>query len=321
MAAAHHNPGLSVERTAVLTRRITLLSSGAALLLLSVKLAVWAASGSVAVLASAVDSGLDLLASAVTFVAVSYAHSPADEDHRYGHGKAEAFASLVQGGLVLFSAALIGREALDRINDPHPLDHESWALGVLLLSIAVTALLVAAQTRVLRRTGSVAVSGDRAHYLADLASNTVALLGVGAAALTDRPVLDAVAGLLVAAWLIWGAWRVARGAAGHLMDQELPEDARAAVVHALFADPAVKGVHQLRTRASGPGVHIQAHVDLDPGLSLIDAHEIVTRAETRLRRLHPAADVILHADPRGHAEEHAEHYSEEEARMPARTTR
>jgi cation diffusion facilitator family transporter len=321
MVAAHHNPGLSVEQTAALTRRITLFASGAALVLLAAKLAVWAASGSVAVLASAVDSGLDLLASTVTFFAVSYAHSPADAEHRYGHGKAEAFASLVQGGLVLFSAALIGREAMDRINDPLPLERESWAMGVMLLSIAVTGLLVTAQTHVLRRTGSLAVSGDRAHYLADLASNTIAILGVGAAALTDRPAIDAFAGLLVAAWLVWGAWSVVRGAARHLMDQELPDEARAAVVEQLFADPAVHGVHQLRTRASGPGVHIQAHVDLDPGLSLIEAHEIVTRAENRLRRLHPAADVILHADPKGHAEEHAEDYSEEEVRMPAESTR
>lgn len=311
-----HNPGLPIDQAAALTRRITLLSASAAGLLLAVKLGVWAFSGSVAVLASAVDSGLDLLASTVTFFAVRYAHSPADSEHRYGHGKAESFASLVQGGLVLFSAALIGREALDRIAAPEPLAYEGWAVGAMVLSMAVTGALVTVQTRVLRRTGSVAVAGDRAHYAADLLSNAVALVGVGAAVLTDRPALDAAAGLLVSAWLVWSAYRVVRGAARHLMDQELPERAREEVLRGLFADPAIQGVHQLRTRASGPNVHIQAHVDLDPGLSLIEAHDIVSRAESRLRRLHPAADVILHADPRGHAEEHEEAYSEEAPRAP-----
>lgn len=321
MAAAHHNPGLPVDQAAAYTRRIALLSSGAAVLLLSVKLAAWALSGSVAVLASAFDSGLDLLASLVTFFAVRYAASPADAEHRYGHGKAESFASLVQGGLVLFSAALIGREAVDRIVDPRPLAHEAWAVGVMVLSITVTALLITAQTRVVQRTGSVAVSGDRAHYAADLASNAIVLFGIGAAAVTGRPALDAAAGLLVAVWLVWSAWRVVRGAARHLMDQELPETARQAVLQGLFEDPSVQGVHQLRTRASGPNVHIQAHIDLDPGLSFIQAHEITARAEHRLRRLHPAADVILHADPKGHAEEHEEAYSEEPTYVPAPGTR
>ncbi|MDP8917015.1 MAG: cation diffusion facilitator family transporter [Pseudomonadota bacterium] len=319
MAAAHHNPGLSVAETDALTRRITWLTAGAALLLLAVKLAAWTVSGSVALLASATDSALDLLASLVTFFAVRYAASPADAEHRYGHGKAEAFASLVQGGLVLFSAALIGREAVDRIFDPRPLAHEGWAVGVMLVSLAVTSLIVLAQSAVVRRTGSLAVAGDRAHYFADFASNLIAIGGIGAAALTERPVLDAAAGLLVAAWLVWSAVRVVRGAARHLMDHELPDEAREAVLQGLFADPAIQGVHQLRTRASGPNVHIQAHVDLDPGLSLMEAHEIVARAEGRLRRLHPAADVILHPDPKGHAEEHQEDYSEEGAcRAPAR---
>ena len=320
-SAAHHNPGLSVAETARLTRRVTWLTACAALLLLVTKLAAWAASGSVALLASATDSALDLLASLVTFFAVRYAASPADAEHRYGHGKAEAFASLVQGGLVLFSAALIGREAVDRIFDPRPLAYEGWAMGVMILSLALTSLIVSAQTYVVRRTGSLAVSGDRAHYMADFGSNLIAIAGIVAASLTDLPLLDAVAGLLVAAWLVWGAVSVVRGAAHHLMDHELPHASRDELLRGLFADPAIQGVHQLRTRASGPNVHIQAHVDLDPGLSLMEAHEIVARAEGRLRRLHPAADVILHPDPKGHAEEHEEDYSEEPPKTPIGTTR
>jgi cation diffusion facilitator family transporter len=304
----------SLEETAALTRRITLLSAGTALLLLILKAGVWGITGSVSVLASLADSGLDLVASLATFFAVRYAASPADEEHRFGHGKAEAFAGLMQAALILVSAALIGREAIERLFDPRPLQRETWAIGVMTVSILLTGVLVAAQTRVLRRTGSVAIAGDRAHYIADFASNLVALLGIAAAVWLDRPAMDAAAGLIVAVWLVWGAYKVIREASHHLMDRELPDHEREALVQALFADPAVEGVHQFRTRASGPHVHVQAHIDVDASLSLLQAHDIIDAAERRLLALHPGADVILHVDPRGVAEHHKEAYSEEERR-------
>lgn len=304
----------SLEETAALTRRITLLSASTALFLLVFKAAVWSVSGSVSVLASLADSGLDFVASLATFFAVRYAVSPADAEHRFGHGKAEAFASLIQAALVLVSAALIGREAIERLVDPRPLAREGWAMGVMATSMVVTGLLVAIQTRVVRRTGSVAVEGDRAHYIADIASNAVALLGIAGAVLLDRPALDAAAGLGVSLWLVWGAFKVFRGASHHLMDRELPDAEREALVEALFADPAVEGVHQFRTRASGPYVHVQAHIDVEPTLTLLQAHDVIEAAERRLRAIHPGADVILHVDPRGEAEHHPEEYSEERVR-------
>ena len=312
------------EQAAALTRRITLLSAATACLLIAIKAVVWVVSGSVSVLASLADSGLDLMASLATFFAVRYAASPADAEHRFGHGKAEAFASLVQAALVLVSAALIGVEAAGRLIDPRPLDREGWAIGVMAASMAVTAVLVAAQTRVLRRTGSVAVAGDRAHYMADMASNAVAIIGIGGSVLLAAPALDAAAGLLVVGWLVWSAVQVFRQASRHLMDRELPDAEREALVQALFADDAVEGVHQLRTRASGPYVHIQAHIDVEPSLSLLQAHDIIEAAEKRLAALHPGADIILHVDPRGEAEHHTEDYSEErlahraDARYPDR---
>lgn len=315
----------SLAEAAALTRRITLLSAFTALLLLTLKSVVWTVSGSVSVLASLADSGLDLLASLATFFAVRYAASPADAEHRFGHGKAEAFASLIQAALVLVSAALIGREAIERLVHPRPLDREAWAMGVMAASMALTALLVAAQTQVFRRTGSVAVEGDRAHYAADLASNLVALLGIAGAAALDRPALDAAAGLAVSLWLVWGAYRVFLSASRHLMDRELPDVEREALVQALFADPGVEGVHQLRTRASGPYVHVQAHIDVEPSLTLLQAHDVIEAAEKRLVALFPGADVILHVDPRGEAEHHPEEYSEErlahraDARYPDRS--
>ena len=176
-------PRLALDETAALTRKITLASLSVAAVLVVIKGGVWMVSGSVALLASAADSGLDLLASLVTFVAVRYATTPPDAEHRFGHGKAEAFASLVQAGLVFASAALIGREAIIGILDPKPIANEGWAMAVMVVSTLLTGGLIYAQTLVLRRTSSVAVAGDRAHYASDLASNTIALLGIAATAL------------------------------------------------------------------------------------------------------------------------------------------
>src|SRR4051812_29387620 len=174
--------GLNSAETAALTRRVTLLSVATAAVLVSGKIAAWLASGSVALLASTADSGLDLVASLITFFAVRYAAAPPDAEHRFGHGKAEAFSSLVQAGLVFASAALIAREAVADFFKPHPLQAEGWAIAVMVASIVLTAVLIAAQTRVLKQASSVAVSGDRAHYATDFASNLIALAGIAASA-------------------------------------------------------------------------------------------------------------------------------------------
>jgi ferrous-iron efflux pump FieF len=179
--------GLSPADTLALTRRVTIYSVATASILVAIKVAAWLATDSVALLASTADSALDLVASLTTFFAVRYAAAPPDAEHRFGHGKAEGFASLVQAGLVFASAALIGREAIGDILAPRPIQDGVWALVVMVISIVLTGLLIVAQSRVLRQTSSVAVSGDRAHYAADLASNVVALAGIGLSIGLGRP--------------------------------------------------------------------------------------------------------------------------------------
>ena len=302
--------GLSAKESAALTRRVTLFSVSTAAILVSLKLAAWLASGSVALLASMADSGLDLIASLGTFFAVRYAVAPPDQEHRFGHGKAEAFASLMQAGLVFASAALIAREAIGDLVGPHPLKATGWAVSVMAVSTVLTALLIVAQTRVLRQTRSVAVSGDRAHYATDLASNLIALVGIGASAVLGLNNLDAVAAIAVAALLLWGAVSVFREASGQLMDRELPDAERARIVALMTEDPRLTHVHQLRTRASGPFVHMQMHIDLDPQLTLEAAHQVIVAAEKRVLAAFPSADIIIHADPRGRAEPHGGAFAE-----------
>ncbi|WP_293680612.1 cation diffusion facilitator family transporter [uncultured Phenylobacterium sp.] len=304
------SPRLAAAESAVLTRRVTLLSIAVAAVLVAIKLAAWVASGSTALLASLADSGLDLIASLATAYAVRYAAAPPDAEHRFGHGKAEAFASLVQAGLVFASAALVAREAIEAFLHPAPLRAEGWAVAVMVISTLLTGLLIAAQTRVLRRTSSVAVSGDRAHYASDLASNLIAMIGIAAAGWLGIHGLDAAAALVIAALLLWGAVGVFSEASNQLMDRELPDAERAEIVALATADGRLANVHQLRTRASGPYVHIQMHVDLDPDVTLERAHEAIVAAEKRILEAFPAADIIIHADPHGRAEPHGGAFAE-----------
>ena len=315
--ASNHNDkaqfgALPVAETTALTKRITRLSVATATVLTALKLVAWIASGSIAALASLADSALDIVAALATFIAVRYAAAPPDREHRYGHGKGEAFASLLQAGLVFASAALIGQEAIRHLITPQPIQAEGWAIGAMVISLALTVVLIRAQAKVLAQTRSVAVSGDRAHYVMDIAANLFALIGIGLAALFNSPRVDAGAGLVVAAWLVWGAVKVFRDSSEQLLDHELPDDARAEIVSRMTSDPRVRGVHQLRTRASGPYVHVQMHADLDPTLSLEQAHKVMVAAEKRVLEAFPAADIIIHPDPQDRAEPHGGAFAESE---------
>ncbi len=287
-----------------ITGRITALSVSVASVLVVAKGIAWWLSGSVAMLASLADSALDLAASLIAFLAVRYAATPADDDHRHGHGKAEALASLMQAMLVALSAGLLMREAVMRFLAPEPVSATTLAIIVMGLSIALTLGLVWAQTEALKRTESLAVAGDRAHYLSDLGANAAVIAALVLSSGMGLHQADPLIGGAIALWLFWTAFEVGKSAYENLMDAELPDEKRARIIALAEDDPKVLGVHQLRTRASGPFIHIQMHMDLDPALSLADAHEIVVDAERRVMAEFPAADVLIHADPKGEAEPH-----------------
>jgi cation diffusion facilitator family transporter len=290
--------GPAPDRAAI-TRRITSLSVATAVLLIALKAFALGASGSVSILASLTDSALDLIASLATFYAVRWAAAPPDAEHRYGHGKGEAMAALVQAGLIFASAVFIGWEALQRMFDPRPVGAGGWAVGVMIVSIGLTAGLVVLQTRALKQTGSLAVAGDRSHYAADLAANVVVLIGVVSGTWLRAPGLDAAAGLVVAIWLFWGAFALLKDAADHLLDRSASEADQIAVTSAVLADPRITGVHALRTRMAGSTLMVQMHVDMAPDLTLEAAHALVEAAETRIRAVLPDSDILIHPDPAG----------------------
>jgi ferrous-iron efflux pump FieF len=298
MAATHSPHGkMSTVAAGAITQRVARLSVGAALLLVVLKGGAYLASGSVAMLSSLADSGLDVLASIFTLLAVRYAAAPPDAEHRFGHGKAEAFAGLIQGVFVAISATLVVVEAMHRLANPHAARATALALGVMIVSMAITGALVWVQSRAIKQTGSLATAGDRAHYFTDFAANGAVILGLIGSGLLGLTWADPAASLVVTLYLFFSAYTIWRGAADHLMDRELSDSERDAIIAIVLQEPGILGVHALRTRAAGAGVHIELHADVHAELTVREAHVILVGAEARLHAVYPGADVIIHADP------------------------
>ena len=282
-----------------LMRAATIVSMSVAVILIGAKTAAWLATESVSMLSSLVDSSLDFLASLVTFLAVRQALTPADADHRFGHGKAEALAGLTQAGFIAASGGGLLLTVGDRLLHPHEVQREAVGVAVSLLAIVLTLGLVIFQNYVVRRTGSIAIGADKAHYMTDLVSN----IAVGAALFLSgrfhQPLIDAGMAGLVALYLLHGAWQVGRGSLDVLMDRELPDADRLRIVDIAKRHPEVQDIHDLRTRSSGLTRFIQLHIELDPMLPLTRAHEIGDQVEADIQAAFPDAEIILHVDPFG----------------------
>ena len=307
-------PGGAGERSA-LTRRAAMASMGTALFLLGLK--GWAAytTGSIAMLGSLADTALDLVASLVTFLGVLYAAQPADDEHRFGHGKAEALAALVQVGLISVSATGIALRAIDRLRNPAPVSGFEEGVAVSIIAMVATLALLAYQRRVLRATGSVAIHADHVHYQSDLLLNGAVIAALALDALTGFRQADPLFGLLIAAWLVWGAWQASRAALDQLLDREWSPERRAAFTAAAAAHPAVAGVHDLRTRTSGGHDFAQFHIWVRPDMTVREVHGVMDAIEARLATEFPGVEVLIHPDPEGHSDDLA--FSDAEGSAPA----
>jgi ferrous-iron efflux pump FieF len=293
MSQKHHNH----EQVAQLTTRAAIASVSAALFLVCLKTWAQVQADSAALLASLADSALDVIASIVTLISVRYAAVPPDAEHRFGHGKAEALAGVFQAGVVALSSVLVAWASIQRLITPSPLTAENTAMAVMVVSIFVTGALVTYQSWTVRQTGSIATKGDMAHYMSDFLTNIVALVGIGATAVFGVYWADGAAGLFVAAWLAYGSWGIATQAADHLLDREASDEVRKEIKDIASKVEGLRDVHDLRTRMSGPWLHIQFHAEVDPLLTLAQAHVIVVEAEQSIRAAFPSADIIIHPDP------------------------
>jgi ferrous-iron efflux pump FieF len=293
-------PGVAAR----LMRQATLASMSVATILVVAKGIAWLVTDSVGMLSSLVDSALDLVSSLITFIAVRQALVPADEDHRFGHGKAEALAGVAQAGFIAASAGGLALTVADRFLHPRPVQAESTGLLVSAFAVLLTFALMLFQTHVVRRTNSIAIGADKAHYTTDFVTNIAVGAGILAASRLDQPLIDLAVALGVAVYLVTGAWTIGRTSIDVLMDRELPEQDRARILDIVHRHPGVRSVHDLRTRSSGLTQFIQLHVVLHPTMSLGRAHVIGDSIEAAIREAYPQAEVILHIDPWNDDEPH-----------------
>jgi ferrous-iron efflux pump FieF len=287
---------LAPEYTARLMRQATYASVTVAVLLIIVKLIAWSVSDSLSLLATLIDSTLDALASLVNLLAVRHALSPADREHRFGHGKAEALAGLGQSAFIAGSAGFLLLEAVRRLFDPVPVQSYGIGVAVMLLSIAATLVLLVFQYHVIRKTDSMAIKADALHFRTDVLVNA----GVIAAlflSVKGWPGFDPLFALAIAGYILYSAWGIVRQAFDHLMDRELPTAEREKIKVIARAHPKVLGMHDLRSRRSGTATFVQLHLELDDDLSLLEAHRISDEVEWKLQEAYPAAQIIIHIDP------------------------
>ncbi|WPO99412.1 cation diffusion facilitator family transporter [Pseudomonas sp. HR96] len=280
-----------------LLRLATRASVAVACILIVAKSFAWWMSSSVSMLAGLTDSVLDGATSTLNLLAVHYALRPADDDHRYGHGKAEAMAGMAQGLFIAVSAVLIGYQAVERLHDPQPLGQAGIGIIVMLLSLALTAALLALQFKVIKETGSTAVRADSLHYRSDMMLNGSILVALLLARFGWAE-LDAWFGLAIAAYILWSALHIAKESSAILMDQELPTDVSEQMLALACAVPGVLGAHDLRTRMSGNHWFVQLHLELPGHLTLSAAHALCDQAEAAINRQFPKAEVLVHADPK-----------------------
>jgi ferrous-iron efflux pump FieF len=287
------------QRNDRLNRLAATASVTVAVVLVAGKFGAWLVTDSVSLLGSLADSSSDLLASLITFVSIRHAIRPADFGHRYGHGKAEALGALAQAAFITGSAVLLGFQAVRRLVNPEPVTQNLIGVFSMVAAMALTLLLLFIQRAVLKRTGSLAVRADSAHYGGDLLMNAAVIVALVVGDLTGWLLLDPLLGLAIVPVLLFSARSVAKMALDMLMDHELPDDDRRRIESLVRGHPDVRGMHDLRTRRSGADVFIEVHLELDGDAPLRAAHEICDAVELRIQEVYPVAGILIHAEPAG----------------------
>ncbi len=290
---------LSTAQRRLLIKTASYASICVALSLVLLKAWGWQETASVSLLSSLADSILDVFASAITFWAVRYSLSPADSEHRFGHGKSEGLAALIQALIIACSGLYVCYEAISRIFLPQQISEPEIGLGVIIIATAATVALVSLQRYVGKKTGSVAISADAVHYQSDILIN----LGVGIAIIltswTGFAIIDPLVGLLIAIVVLNSALGIANRSLQILLDHEIPLKDRQAIEAMALAHPDVRGFHDMKTRFGGDHYIVQFHLELEANITLLRTHEILDDVEVEVGQRYPGCEILIHADPLG----------------------
>ena len=286
----------SSEETAKLLRLATYASISVALVLIAAKLMAWGLSNSVSLLATLIDSVLDAVDSLINLIAVRHALTPADKEHRFGHGKAEALAGLSQSLFIVGSAGFLLLEAAQRMISPTDVAAAGTGIAVMVFSIIATLALLSLQGHVIRKTNSTAIKADSLHYKTDLLVNGSVIVALWLS-VRGWAGFDALFAGAIALYILFSAREIMVMSYDHLMDRELPEEHRDLITHLVLGHSSVRGMHDLRSRQSGTMAFIQLHLELDDDMSLLNAHKICDQVEASLMVAFPESEIIIHIDP------------------------
>lgn len=287
-----------------LKKLASLLSVLLALFLSIVKLAASLSTGSLSILSSMIDSIADVLASAITFIAIRYSTKPASREFRYGYGKAEALSSFLQSLFITSSGLFILYDGINRFFNPRDMDNSFLGIIVMTISLLLTISLVMFQKYVVKKTNSLALKGDSAHYVVDIATNISVILALIVIKFTGIQWVDNVVAIGIALYLISIAYHLAKKAVSMLMDQELDDNIREDIEKIIKSQNFVKGIHDLRTRSLGENDLFEFHLELEPTISLIEAHNQAHKVEHEIHKKYPNSQVVIHQEPKGAKEFH-----------------
>jgi ferrous-iron efflux pump FieF len=280
-----------------LVRYASYASVAVASFLILIKLGAYLATHSVVLLASLIDSLLDVAASFINLIAIRHALVPADDEHRFGHGKAEPIAGLAQAAFIAGSALFLIVESGNRLFHPLMIKHGTLGIVVMIISTISTVGLVYYQRYVIKKTGSIAIKADSLHYLGDVLVNLSIIVALVLSIYLEWYIADPLFALGVAAYVLYNAWEIVKGAMDQLMDRELPDEERNRITEIARRHPEVHDIHELRTRTSGYIRFIQMHLEMDPLLTLQKAHQISDEVEAEIHKSFPNSEVIIHEDP------------------------
>jgi cation diffusion facilitator family transporter len=292
MTEGIQQPSISDQKVAA--ARLSIYSNT---LLTLLKLTVGAISGSVSVMSEAAHSASDLIASWIAFISVRIADTPADDDHPYGHGKVESLSGMAEALLIFGAAGFIIYQATDKLVHGKGPEHVDLGLIAMFVSLAANSFISAHLFRVAKSTDSLALRADAEHLRTDVFTSLGVVIGLLLVRFTGMGWVDPVAGLVVALLILKASWRLTLDALNPLMDTHLPPEDREVVRGVLDSEPRVLGYHKLRTRKSGSFRYVDAHVQLDDDLSLLEAHDITEELEDRIRDLLPHTEITLHTEP------------------------
>jgi len=292
-----HNIIKNSDKTASLMKRASYSSLCVAVLIVTIKIISWFMTGSLSLLSSLIDSLLDIVSSLLNLLAIRYALMPADEDHRFGHGKAEDISTFAQSAFIGGSGMFIIVEGLNRFVNPVVIENEMIGIYVMIASTIIAGFLVLFQRHVVKVTGSTVIRADLFHYKTDMLINLLVVISLLLTIRFGISYLDPIFAMVISAYILKGAYKVGRDAFDNLMDKEFPDIEREKIYESILLNQNIRGVHDLRTRQSGIKPFIQFHLEIDPAVTLRSAHDISDQVEEKLLEIFPNAEIMIHLDP------------------------